>query len=218
MSISTSADAYDYLFKIIIIGDSGVGKSSILLRYARNEFYRETKPTIGVELATNFMTIDSKRIKTAIWDTAGQERFKAASHLYYRNSLAAFIVYDITNYNSFRNVTKWLTELRENVNGDINVTLVGNKKDIRHLRAVTTEEAKEFAQNENLEFIETSALESENIELAFKNLIEKTYFTLIQKKTETQPNQQRPARVNMIMHSDFTLKEPEKKVECCKLI
>lgn len=124
-----------------------MGKSSILNRYTRNEFQLESKTTIGVELASSLMNIDNKIIKISVWDTAGQERFRAASNLYYRNTLGAFIVFDITNHESFKNVQKWLNELKDFVNGDCVITLVGNKYDLRHLRAVATDEAKSYAGN-----------------------------------------------------------------------
>lgn len=172
---SSSSDLYDYLFKLIIIGDSGVGKSSILTRYTRNEFSQETKTTIGVELSTSLINVDEKKLKVAIWDTAGQERFRAATNLYYRNTLGAFICYDITNYNSFQNVGKWLNELRDHVNSQVIITLVGNKCDLRHLRAVSVTEARTLADKYELNFIETSALDSINIESSFKDIISEIY-------------------------------------------
>lgn len=133
--------------KVILIGDSGVGKSAVLSRYSRNEFSNEAKTTIGVEFATSFMNVDDKNIKVTIWDTAGQDRFRAATRAYYRNTLGAFIVYDITKRNSFENVSKWLQELKENVQNDLVITLVGNKCDLRHIRAVSTQEALKLAGN-----------------------------------------------------------------------
>jgi small GTP-binding protein len=173
---SAPSDLYDYLFKLIIIGDSGVGKSSILTRYMRNEFTDEAKTTIGVELSTSLIEVNDKRVKVAIWDTAGQERFRAATNLYYRNTLGAFICYDITNYASFKNVEKWLTELSDHVHGQVIVTLVGNKCDLaRRQRAVTQEEAQLLAEKHNLDFVETSALDATNIESSFKQIISNIY-------------------------------------------
>jgi Ras-related protein Rab-11A len=170
-NLSSPNDNYDFLFKIIIIGDSGVGKSSILTRYTRNEFGLETKSTIGVELATSLITVDDKNIKCAIWDTAGQERFRAATNLYYRNTMGAFVVYDITNHGSFKNVARWVREINEHVSGKVMLTLVGNKSDLRHLRAVTEDEARQFAEENGMMFIETSALDAVNIQPAFKDLV-----------------------------------------------
>merc|ERR1712086_471485 len=152
-------DEYDYLFKVVLIGDSGVGKSNLLTRFTRNEFNRESKSTIGVEFATQTIQVEKKMIKAQIWDTAGQERYRAITSAYYRGAVGALLVYDITKHLTFDDVrTIWLAELRNNA-------------DLRHLRDVTTEEAREFAEKHNLSFIETSALGGENVDKAFQNIL-----------------------------------------------
>jgi len=166
---------YDYLYKVVLIGDSGVGKSNLLSRFTRNEFNLETKSTIGVEFATRSIQADGKTIKAQIWDTAGQERYRAITSAYYRGAVGALLVYDIAKNVTFKNVERWLTELRENAAPNIAIMLVGNKSDLRHLREVPTETAKEFAEKNNLSFIETSALESTNVELAFQNILTEIY-------------------------------------------
>lgn len=117
----------DYLFKVVVIGDSGVGKSNLLSRFTRDEFNLESKSTIGVEFATRSVSIEGKMIKAQIWDTAGQERYRAITSAYYRGAVGALIVYDITKDTSFENVEKWLAELKENASTDITMMLVGNK-------------------------------------------------------------------------------------------
>merc|ERR1712054_256999 len=164
-------DDYDYLFKVVLIGDSGVGKSNLLSRFTRNEFSLESKSTIGVEFATRSTVVDGKTIKAQIWDTAGQERYRAITSAYYRGAVGALLVYDITKQVTFKNCERWLQELRENASGNIVIMLVGNKIDLRHLREVPTETAKEFAEKNGLSFIETSALDSTNVELAFQNIL-----------------------------------------------
>merc|ERR1711959_322703 len=136
-------DEYDYLFKVVLIGDSGVGKSNLLSRFTRNEFNLETKSTIGVEFATRSIQADGRTIKAQIWDTAGQERYRAITSAYYRGAVGALLVYDISKQQTFKNVERWLTELRENAAPNIVIMLVGNKADLRHLREVPTETAKE---------------------------------------------------------------------------
>lgn len=129
----------------MLIGDSGVGKSNLLSRFTRNEFNLDSKSTIGVEFATRSIQVDSKTIKAQIWDTAGQERYRAITSAYYRGAVGALLVYDISKHQTYENVTRWLKELRDHADANIVIMLVGNKSDLRHLRAVPTEEAKAFA-------------------------------------------------------------------------
>ncbi|CAI4420959.1 AIS_HP2_G0013890.mRNA.1.CDS.1 [Saccharomyces cerevisiae] len=166
---------YDQLFKIVLIGDSGVGKSNLLSRFTKNEFNMDSKSTIGVEFATRTLEIDGKRIKAQIWDTAGQERYRAITSAYYRGAVGALIVYDISKSSSYENCNHWLSELRENADDNVAVGLIGNKSDLAHLRAVPTEESKTFAQENQLLFTETSALNSENVDKAFEELINTIY-------------------------------------------
>jgi len=169
-------DNYDYLFKVVLIGDSGVGKSNLLSRFTRNEFNLESKSTIGVEFATrSIQTEDNKTIKSQIWDTAGQERYRAITSAYYRGAVGALLVYDIAKHVTYENVERWLKELRDHADSNIVIMLVGNKSDLRHLRAVPTEEAKAFAEKNNLSFIETSALDATNVEAAFQNILTEIY-------------------------------------------
>lgn len=166
---------YDYLFKIVLIGDSGVGKSNLLSRFTTNEFNLESKSTIGVEFATRTIKVEDKKIKAQIWDTAGQERYRAITSAYYRGAVGALIVYDISKSGTYENCNHWLTELKENADDNVAIGLIGNKSDLEHLRAVPTEEARGFASENQLFFTETSALNSENVDLAFRELIEQIY-------------------------------------------
>lgn len=161
-------EEYDYLFKIVLIGDSGVGKSNLLSRFTRNEFTLESKSTIGVEFATRTLQVEGKTIKAQIWDTAGQERYRAITSAYYRGALGALLVYDVTKPTTFENISRWLKELRDHADSNIVIMLIGNKTDLKHLQAVNSEEAQSFAEKEGLSFIETSALESVNVEKAFQ--------------------------------------------------
>ncbi|KAM3172757.1 Ras-related protein Rab-11A [Hymenolepis weldensis] len=172
--MANDEDSYDYLFKIVLIGDSGVGKSNLLSRYTRNQFNLESKTTIGVEFATRSVKIGDKVIKIQIWDTAGQERYRAITSAYYRGAVGALLVYDIAKYTTFENVNVWLKELKNNADRNIVTILVGNKCDLRHLRTVSTQEAKQFAEDTCLHFIETSALDSTNVDRAFSTLLEGT--------------------------------------------
>ena len=169
--MASREDEYDYLFKIVLIGDSGVGKSNLLSRFTRNEFNLESKSTIGVEFATKSIGVDSKTLKAQIWDTAGQERYRAITSAYYRGAVGALLVYDITKHITFDNVARWLKELRDHAESNIVIMLVGNKSDLRHRRAVQTEEAETFAESNNIAFIETSALDATGVEESFRQIL-----------------------------------------------
>ncbi|OIV99015.1 hypothetical protein TanjilG_32274 [Lupinus angustifolius] len=181
-------DDYDYLFKVVLIGDSGVGKSNLLSRFTKNEFNLESKSTIGVEFATRTLNVDDKIIKAQIWDTAGQERYRAITSAYYRGAVGALLVYDVTRRASFENVDRWLKELRNHTDSNIVVMLVGNKSDLRHLVAVSTEDGKSYAEKESLYFIETSALEATNVENAFAEVLTQTYRIVRKKAVEATEN------------------------------
>ncbi|CAN1278260.1 Ras-related protein RABA4d [Linum perenne] len=159
----------DYVFKVVLIGDSAVGKSQLLARFARNEFT---------------LSIDNKTVKAQIWDTAGQERYRAVTSAYYRGAVGAMLVYDMTKRQSFDHMQRWLEELRGHADKNIVIMLIGNKSDLGSLRAVPQEDAQEFAQRENLFFMETSALESTNVETAFLTVLTEIY-RIISKKTLT---------------------------------
>jgi small GTP-binding protein len=161
----------DFLLKIVLIGDSGVGKTNLLSRFTRDQFNPDQKSTIGVEFATKTLEIEGKTVKAQIWDTAGQERYRAITSAYYRGAIGALLLYDITSSMTFSSLQRWLQELRENSDNNIVVMLVGNKADLAERRAVSVEEGIGFAKSENLLFIETSARDSSNVQEAFATLI-----------------------------------------------
>ncbi|XP_058214928.1 ras-related protein RABA2a [Rhododendron vialii] len=175
-------EEYDYLFKVVLIGDSGVGKSNLLSRFTRNEFCLESKSTIGVEFATRTLQVEGRTVKAQIWDTAGQERYRAITSAYYRGALGALLVYDVTKPTTFENVSRWLKELRDHADANIVIMLIGNKTDLKHLRAVATEDAQGYAEKEGLSFIETSALEATNVEKSFQMILSEIY-RIISKKS-----------------------------------
>jgi len=184
-------EIYDYLFKVVLIGDSGVGKSNLLSRFTRNEFNLESKSTIGVEFATKSIQADNKTIKAQIWDTAGQERYRAITSAYYRGAVGALLVYDITSRISYDNVSRWLKELRDHADQNIVIMLVGNKKDLRHMRMVQTDEAKDFCKQHKLFFIETSALSDSNVNTAFETILKEIYRLISRKAVTTDQPQVR---------------------------
>ncbi|PWA39057.1 hypothetical protein CTI12_AA575540 [Artemisia annua] len=164
-------DDYDYMYKVVLIGDSGVGKSNLLSRFSKNEFSLESKSTIGVEFATRSINVDDMIIKGQMWDTNGQERYRAIPSSYYRGAVGAIIVYDITRNVTYENVERWLKEFRAYTDPGIVVMLVGNKADLGYLRAITTNDAKAFAERENILFMEASAQDALNVTHAFTELL-----------------------------------------------
>ncbi|RWW31578.1 hypothetical protein GW17_00003795, partial [Ensete ventricosum] len=187
-------DDYDYLFKLVLIEDSGVGKSNLLSCFTRNEFNLESKSTIGVEFATRSISVDGKVLNAQIWGTAGQERclsclppippylgqsvdlflglwYHAITSAYYRGAVGALLVYDVTRRTTFQNVSRWLNELKDHTDPNIVVMLIPNKSDLRHLVAVPTEDGKAYAERESIYFMETSALEATNVDNAFAEVL-----------------------------------------------
>ncbi|KAB5574479.1 hypothetical protein DKX38_001673 [Salix brachista] len=282
-------EEYDYLFKVVLIGDSGVGKSNLLSRFTRNEFCLESKSTIGVEFATRtlqvtitllsiylltatlfliclnsecfatglifdlrFSTVsgsislrqevlskliageesvplrekadnmagvdvtcyvEARTVKAQIWDTAGQERYRAITSAYYRGALGALLVYDVTKPTTFENVSRWLKELRDHADSNIVIMLIGNKTDLKHLRAVATEDAQSYAEKEGLAFIETSALEATNVEKAFQTILSEIY-RIISKKTLSSEDSA-PASIKDGKTIVVGGPEPNTKKACC---
>jgi len=158
---------YDYLFKLLIIGDSGVGKSCLLLRFS-DVVYSETYiSTIGVDFKIRTVQIDGKTVKLQIWDTAGQEKFRTITSTYYRGAHGIAIVYDVTDQTSFNHIPQWLEEIERSARENVTKILVGNKSDITSRRVVETGTGKQFADKMGIPFLETSAKNSTNVTEAF---------------------------------------------------
>ena len=163
---------FNYLLKYIIIGDSAVGKSNILTRYVYEKFNEEFQSTLGVEFAAKNAIVDNKIYRIQIWDTAGQESFRSITRAYYKNSVCAFIVYDITSRSSFENVKSWLDDIQKQCPQTTFLVLVGNKIDLENERQILYEEGASFAEKNNMLFIETSAKTGQNIENLFMKSVE----------------------------------------------
>jgi len=161
---------YDYLFKLLLIGDSGVGKSCLLLRFADDTYTESHISTIGVDFKIRTIQLDGKTIKLQIWDTAGQERFRTITSSYYRGAHGIIVVYDTTDGETFEHVKTWLHEIDRYASENVNKLLVGNKSDLTSKRAVETEAAKEFADSVHIPFLETSAKNATNVEDAFMTM------------------------------------------------
>ncbi|GAM23160.1 hypothetical protein SAMD00019534_063350 [Acytostelium subglobosum LB1] len=161
---------YDMLLKILVIGDSGVGKSCMLLRFADNRFTDSYISTIGVDFCIRTIELDGKKIKLQIWDTAGQERFKTITTSYYRGAHGLIIVYDITSMDSFNSIKRWLIDVDRFASPSVLKLIVGNKCDLNNKRAVDFKVAKKFSDEYNIPILETSAKDSTGIDDAFTRL------------------------------------------------
>ena len=203
-------EEYEQLYKIVLVGETNVGKTHIVQRYIKNSLPKHPAATIGVEFATKVVHLDSgATVKAQIWDTAGQERYHAIVSAHYRRAVGALLVYDVTDRNSFSNLSRWTTELRAKAEPDIIIMLVGNKVDLvqknPEARAISTEEAKNFADAEGLHWIETSAIASTRVDEAFTVLLEK-----ISKKPTTSGEAGKPANA-LLMNAQV------KEKNCCGL-
>lgn len=176
MATTVNKENFDYLFKIVLIGNSAVGKTNLLSRLTRNEFATDSKATIGVEFGTMTFKINNDMVKAQIWDTAGQERYQAIVQAYYRGTSGAAIVYDVTDKESLKKATGlWLGQLKDFSPCEIPIMLVGNKRDLDSDREVGTRRGEEEAIANNLSFFETSALTGENVREAFFELVKTIY-------------------------------------------
>jgi len=160
-------------FKLVLLGDAAVGKSSSVERFVKNEFFEFQQPTIGAAFLTQQVQLEDYIVKFEIWDTAGQERYRSLAPMYYRGAAAALVVYDITDHDSFQGAKTWIEELQRQGSADIVIGLAGNKCDLTTKRAVQTEEARQYAQDNGCLFFETSAKTGENVNNIFQNIARK---------------------------------------------
>ena len=158
---------YDYAFKFILVGDTGVGKTSIISRFITGEFSPDHEFTIGVEFGAKTISVNNRVIKLQIWDTAGQEQFRAVTRSYYRSSAAALVIFDTTRKETFRSVARWVEDVRNNSNKDVVLVLIGNKVDLVQERMVSRNEAAKLSQDFGMLYLQTSALRQDNVERAF---------------------------------------------------
>ncbi|XP_053331088.1 ras-related protein Rab-13 [Spea bombifrons] len=164
------AKSYDHLFKLLLIGDSGVGKTCLIVRFSEDSFNNTYISTIGIDFKIRTTEIQGKKIKLQVWDTAGQERFKTITTAYYRGAMGIILVYDITDERSFENIQNWMKSIKENASAGVERMLLGNKCDMEHKRKVPKERGEKLAKEHNIRFFETSAKSSQNVDEAFNTL------------------------------------------------
>jgi Ras-related protein Rab-8A len=167
---SSKSAAYDYLIKLLLIGDSGVGKSCLLLRFSDDSFTPSFITTIGIDFKIRTIELEGKRIKLQIWDTAGQERFRTITTAYYRGAMGILLVYDVTDEKSFNNIRNWIRNIEQHATESVNKILIGNKCDMVEKKVVDSARGKALADEYAIKFLETSAKNSINVEEAFITL------------------------------------------------
>ena len=168
-------DNYEMMFKVVLVGDSFVGKTNIMSKYLKNEFHEDSKATVGVEFGSKQFNVEGHSIKAQIWDTAGQERYKAITSAYYKGAKGAFVVYDITRKSSFESIDKWVSDLTAAADKKLTIVVIGNKCDLEDQRQITKEQGEEKAGKLEVAFMETSALSGENLDKAFEMMISEIF-------------------------------------------
>ena len=203
---SSIEEDFDEKIKLMIIGDSNVGKSSILKQYIKNEFFEKYLTTIGIDFQIKYLNINNKKIQLQIWDTAGQERYRVVTKSYFNTSDGFIIVYDITNRESFNNINNWIEQIITLAGKDVRCIIFGNKNDLTNQRQVQKEEGKELAKKYNFNFFETSAKSGNNIEEGFKNITIDVMgdIKIIHNKRSSSSILKRPKK-----------KKTQKKENCC---
>ena len=166
---------YEMMFKVVLVGDSFVGKTNIMSKYLKNEFHEDSKSTVGVEFGSKQFIIENHKIKAQIWDTAGQERYKSITSAYYKGAKGVFVIYDISNKNSFDSIDSWVNDVKATADKRLTVVIIGNKCDLEEQRQVTTQEGEQKATKLEAAFFETSALLGQNLDKAFEMMINEIY-------------------------------------------
>jgi Ras-related protein Rab-11A len=202
----------DFKLKIVVVGDSGVGKTNLIKRFIANEFSGNLKATIGVEFMSKTYRINKHLFKIEIWDTAGQERYKSITAIYYKGSKGALIVYDTTNQTTFENIDKWILELKDKTSNDIKLMIVGNKIDLKDERQVKNEDALKKADTLGIPLMETSALEATNVKEAFYDLLKEIYKDMKDKLNNSENKSQNDKKGIDLNTNDNNGK---KKSICC---
>ena len=203
---------YDVLFKIVLIGDSFVGKTNIMSKYLKNEFHEDSKATVGVEFGAKKFDIEGKSVKAQIWDTAGQERYKAITTTYYKGAKGALIVYDITRKETFDSVDRWISELVNSGDKNMTMLLIGNKCDLDTQRQVTKEQGEEKAKAFKVAFLETSASSGENLDVAFEMIMKEAYSKCKNELDEDDGMEE----MQMGKEIDLTKENKVEKKKCCE--
>jgi Ras-related protein Rab-8A len=213
---SSKSAAYDYLIKLLLIGDSGVGKSCLLLRFSDDSFTPSFITTIGIDFKIRTIELEGKRIKLQIWDTAGQERFRTITTAYYRGAMGILLVYDVTDEKSFNNIRNWIRNIEQHATESVNKILIGNKCDMVEKKVVESARGKALADEYGIKFLETSAKNSINVEEAFITLAKDIKKRLIDNQENTNnPANNKTGGVNLNNTQGTSGAGQGKKKPCC---
>ena len=208
---------YDMILKIILIGDSGVGKTNILSQYLKKQFNQDSLATVGVEFGSKIVEIEKVKIKAQIWDTAGQERYRSITTSYYKGAKGAFIVYDVTRFSSFETVERWISELKNATEEKISIVMIGNKIDLKNNREVKTEDGEAKAISLGISFFETSAMDYKSVDRAFVALLTNIYYQSKTKNISKTKEQKDKIALGKSDSIDVNNKNKQKKKKCnCK--
>ena len=203
-------EEYEMMAKIILIGDSSVGKTNIMSKYLKNQFNENSKATVGVEFGSKLFNLNGHNVKAQIWDTAGQEKYKAITGAYYKGSKGAFVVYDITRKETFDSVDKWINDLKMLGDPRLIIIIIGNKCDLEEKREILKEQGEEKAKSFGCAFLETSALSGDNIEKGFEMMINEIF-----KKFGISSDDQEELDIGEKGEDINLEKKEEKKKGCC---
>jgi len=209
-TMATKSAAYDFLIKLLLIGDSGVGKSCLLLRFSEGNFTTSFITTIGIDFKIKTIDLDGKRIKLQIWDTAGQERFRTITTAYYRGAMGILLVYDVTDEQSFANIRNWIRNIEQHAADNVDKILIGNKCDMIAEKMVETQRGQQLADEYGIQFFETSAKSNINVDEAFRSIAQS-----IKKRLLDNPNAQshhQPSGVSIARAPDRSSQQSS----CCK--
>lgn len=209
--MNSSSSYYDYIYKVLLLGDSAVGKTCFLLRYSDDSFTENHISTIGLDYRLKMINMDNDKIvKMQIWDTAGQDRFRAITKNYYKGAHGIVLMYDVTNSGTFSNIKNWLSQIKENTSDKVKIVLVGNKVDEEHLRKVSHDEGKRLSEEYKLEFFETSAKNNIRIEDTFGYLTREIYKA---NSKDTDTGEKRKS--NISIDNKEVDEKTKKKKKCC---
>ena len=208
--VNSSDVKEDYKLKVVVVGDSGVGKTNLIKRFITNTFSENSKATVGVEFISKSYRINKQVFKIEIWDTAGQERYKSITAAYYKGAKGALIVYDTTQKSSYENIDKWMVEIKDKASKDMKLMIVGNKTDLKDARQVETNEALQKAKDLEAPLMEASAKDGNNVKEAFYDLLKEMYRE-IKKKIEVVESQAQGGKDGIQLETN----DKKEKKGCC---